>query len=152
MEEALSLWQATHENPPPSHSFSHRQPVWDSAIVKASFNALVVFAPDTQSRARLLAVSCPESGAWLHAMPISSVGLWMDDDVIRIAVSLRLGVSMCHPHVCSCCGAEGNNLGTHGLSCRFSKGRHSQHAALNDILKRALDSTMIPCHLEPFGL
>ena len=106
-----------------------------TAVVEASFNALVVSAPDTQSRVRLLAVSCPESGAWLHAMPISSVGLRMDDDVIRIAVSLRLGVPMCHPHVCSCCGGEVSNLGTHGLSCRFSKGLHSRHAALNDIIK-----------------
>ena len=55
-------------------------------------------------------------------------------------------------HVCSCCGVEVNNLGTHGLSCRFSKGRHSHHVALNDIIKRALDSARIPCHLEPSGL
>ena len=149
VEEALSLWQATHDNPPPS---SHRQRVWDSAIIEASFNYLAVSAPDIQSKARLLAVSCPESGAWLHARPISSVGLRMDDDVIRITVSLRLGVAMCHPHVCFCCGAEVNYLGTHGLSCRFSKGRHSRHAALNDIMKCTLDSARIPCHLEPSGL
>ena len=84
-------------------------------------------------------------------MPISSVGVRMDDDVVRIAVSLRLGVPLCHPHVYSCCGAEVNNLGTHGLSCQFSKGRHSRHAALNDIIKRALDYARIPCHLEPSG-
>ena len=54
--------------------------------------------------------------------------------------------------MCSCCGAEVNNLGTHGLSCRFSKGHHSHHVALNDIIKRALDSARIPCHLEPSGL
>ena len=146
VEEALSLWQATHDNPPPSYPSSHHQHIWDSAVVEASFNALMVSAPNTQSRARLLAVTCPESGAWLHPMPISSVGLRMDDDV-RIAVSLRLGVPLCHPHMCSCCGAEVNNLGTYGLSCRFSKGRHSRHAALNDIIKRALVSARIPCHL-----
>ena len=43
-------------------------------------------------------------------------------------------------------------LGVHGLSCRFSKGRHSRHAALNDILKRTLESAKIPYHLEPSGL
>ena len=36
--------------------------------------------------------------------------------------------------------------------CRFSKGRHSRHASLNDIVKRALDSAKVPCHLEPAGL
>ena len=85
-------------------------------------------------------------------MPISSVGLRMDDDIVRIAVSVRLGVPLCHRHMCSCCGAKVNNLGTHGLSCRFSKGPHSRHAALNDIIKRALVSARIPCHLEPSGL
>ena len=45
-----------------------------------------------------------------------------------------------------------NELGIHGLSCHFSKGRHSQHASLNDIIKRALDSAKVPCHLEPVGL
>ena len=111
MEEALSLWQATHDNPPPSHPSSHRQRVWDSAVIKASFNALMVSAPNTQSRARLLAVSCPESGAWLHAMPISSVGLRMTM-MLSESVSLCLGVPLCHPHMCSCCGAEVNNLGS----------------------------------------
>ena len=101
----------------------------------------------TQSRARPLALSCPESGAWLHSMPISSVGLHMDDDVVRVTVSLCHGIPMCHPHVCSCCGAEVSNLGTHGLSCQFSKGRHSRLAALNNIIKHALDSARIPCHL-----
>ena len=59
---------------------------------------------------------------------------------------------MCRPHECSSCGAAVDELGTHGLSCRFSKGRHSRHAALNDIIKHALDSAKIPCHLEPTGL
>ena len=38
------------------------------------------------SQARLLSVSHPESGAWLNALPISLVGLRIDDEVIRIAV------------------------------------------------------------------
>ena len=50
------------------------------------------------------------------------------------------------------CGADVNIHGTHGLSCRFSKGRHSRHASINDIIKRALESAKVPCHLEPTGL
>ena len=39
---------------------------------------------DNVCRARLLASASAESGAWLHALPVSSIGLWMDDDAVRI--------------------------------------------------------------------
>ena len=53
---------------------------------------------------------------------------------------------------CSNCGAQIEEFGTHGLSCRFSRGRHSRHASLNDIIKLSLDTAKIPSHLEPSGL
>ena len=152
VEMALHLWSEDHNNPPPSMPAASSQRVWDSAKVQAAHTILLETAPSPECRARLLAVSCPESGAWLNALPISSVGLKMDDEVVRIAVGLRLGLPLCRSHVCSSCGGEINQRGTHGLSCRFSKGRHSRHAALNDIVKRALDSAKIPSHLEPSGL
>ena len=43
-------------------------------------------------------------------------------------------------------------MGTHGLSCRYSKGRHPRHATLNEEIKRALGTAKIPSHLEPSGL
>ena len=42
--------------------------------------------------------------------------------------------------------------GIHDLSCRYSRGRHSRHSALNDIVKRSLEAAKVPCHLEPSGL
>ena len=120
--------------------------------IEATINMLLEHAPDQQATARLLAVSNSESGAWLNALPIAALGLRMDDDVIRIAVGLRLGLPLCRPHLCTNCGADVNELGTHGLSCCYSKGRHSRHAALNDVIKRSLESAKIPCHLEPTGL
>ena len=38
--------------------------------------------------------------------PIDSVGLRMDDDSVRIAVGLRLGVPVCSAHKCYHCGAD----------------------------------------------
>ena len=38
-------------------------------------------------------------GAWLQALPISSVGLRMDNDVIRMAVWARTCASLTHAHV-----------------------------------------------------
>ena len=82
----------------------------------------------------------------------SKLGLLLSDDVVRVAVGLHLGVPICRPHLCASCGANVDALGAHGLSCRFRKGRHSRHAALNDIVMRTLESIKIPCHLEPSGL
>ena len=64
------------------------------------FDSLLDNAPDGLARARLLAVSTKEPGAWLHALPFSSLGLRMDDGAVRVAVGLRLGSTLCHPHCC----------------------------------------------------
>ena len=72
--------------------------------------------------------------------------------MVRIAVGLRLGLNLCLPHECILCGVAVDASGTHGLSCRFSRGRDARHSALNVIIKRSLDSAKIPSHLEPVGL
>ena len=59
-------------------------------------------AEDSYTRARLLATSAPHSGDWLLAIPISSCGLRLDDEAIRIAVGLRLGCKIGEPHDCVC--------------------------------------------------
>ena len=69
-----------------------------------------------------------------------------------IAVCFRLGIPLCSTHPCCCCAAAVEPLGTHELSCQFSKGRHPRHASLNDFVKKALESAEIPSHLEPNGL
>ena len=51
------------------------------------------------------------------------LGLRMEDETIRVAVGLRLGIPLCRPHKCSHCGATVDDLATHGLSCRWSEGR-----------------------------
>ena len=82
------------------------------------------------------AVSDKETGAWLNALPISSLGLRMDNDVMWIAVSLRLGIPICHPHhQCHHYKATVDELGSHGLSCSKNEGRLTRHAALNSIFK-----------------
>ena len=109
-------------------------------------------ASDEVERARLLAARDKDSGAWLQALPITSVGLRMDDNTLRTAVGLRLGTAICAPHNCQLCGAQVSQFGTHGLSCRSSEGRHPRHAAINDIICRTLSSAGIPARLEPPGL
>ena len=151
-EEALAAWRQGSDLNPPSDPASHHQKNWDLPKVLEAAGSLLEKAPDTQSRARLLAASNKESGAWLNTLPVSSLGLRMDDDTIRVAVGLRLGIPLCHPHKCSLCGAEVDNLATHGLSCRRSEGRHPRHSALNDIIHRSLSSAHIPSRREPSGI
>ena len=70
-DTAINLWQHGHDHPPPSLPASHSQRVWDCAIIESTFNSLLDTASDQQSRARLLATSCPESGAGhMNALPV----------------------------------------------------------------------------------
>ena len=151
-DDALEAWAMNHNQPPPQGPVSHLQRSWDSCRVSSVADALLEGAQDELSEARLLATSVSESGAWLNALPISSLGLRMDDETVRVAVGLRLGTSLCHPHSCYHCGVEVDSLGTHGLSCRRSEGRHHRHSALNDIVQRALTTAHIPSRLEPTGV
>ena len=152
VDDAVTAWSQGHSQPPPSSPAAVRQRAWDSIKVEATYSLLLESATNTQDQARLMAVACPESGVWLNALPISTLGLRMDDEVIRIAAGMHLGLPLCRSHLCTCCNSNVDELCVHGFCCRFSKGRHSRHASLNDIIKRALDSAKVPCHLEPAGL
>ena len=97
-----------------------------------------------------LAAGTPDAGLWLNALPSPSLGTHLDDESFRIAAALRLGCPICQPHLCPC-GAQVEENGHHGLSCKRSAGRHSRHAAANDVLARALRSAGVPCTMEPVG-
>ena len=106
---------------------------------------------DTYDKARLIAASSKHSGDWLHAIPISSCGLRFDDEVVRIAVGLRLGINICEPHVCIC-GSVVDVRGSHALSCKHTSGRFTRHNHLIDIVLRSLTRAKIPATREPAGL
>ena len=150
--DAIETWKAGHNCPPPSSPADCHQKAWDIPRVQSTFEAILSNALDPRSRARLLATSTKESGAWLNTLPVSSLGLRLDDNSIRIAVGLRLGAPLCRVHTCQLCGGEVDELALHGLSCNRSAGRHPRHSAINDILKRGLAPAGIPSILEPPGL
>src|SRR6218665_1746826 len=54
---------------------------------------------------------------WLMALPITSCGLCIDNEGVRVAVGLRLGLDLCSPHMCQCGDAVSSD-GHHGLVCR----------------------------------
>ena len=109
-------------------------------------------ARNESSKSRLLAAFSEESGIWLNALPLSSLGLRMDDSTFQIAVSLHLGLAFCKPHSYHHCGCEVTAFATHGLSCVKSQGRYHCHSSLNDIIHRAFGASRIPSRLEPSGI
>ena len=121
---------------------------WDKAVVDSEKDRLL---SDNASRARLLAVSAEHSSDWLNTFPISSCGLRLSDEAIRVAVGLRLGAKPCLPHQCPW-GSSADCFGTRGLSCKKSGARIQRHNALNDVIYRALVRAGVPSTKEPSGL
>ena len=135
----------------PDRPAANFQKSWDDIVSTATVDGLISQSNQTH-RARLAAAREPHTAAWLQATPIPSLGLHIDDETVRIAVALRLGLAICEPHQCKLCGQSVDRLGHHGLSCTKSAGRFPRHSALNDVLKRALSSAGVPSILEPVGL
>ena len=151
-DAALKAWSdLSNAAEVPSGLATFKQREWDRAVVEFQYSCLLQSHGSDGARARLLAVSAPHSGDWLNAMPISSCGLRLDDEAIRVAVGLRLGTRLCAPHTCVCSAPVDPN-GTHGLSCKKDSARILRHNALNDIIHRSLLRASVPAVKEPPGL
>lgn len=148
-DEAIREWkERCPDEPMPDQP--RFQKGWDVPLIQKSLSALLLDGSITD-RARILAASEAESGAWLLAYPSPHLGTILDQVSLRIAFCLRFGLRICQPHICIC-GASVGDLGHHGLSCSKSAGRLSRHASINQIIKRSLASANIPSLLEPVGV
>ena len=123
----------------------------DGLVTAKTFQSLVDTRTEPVERARLLAAAAVHSGDWLHATPISSCGLRLNDEAIRVAVSTRVGIELCQAHQCNC-GAQVDTRGLHAFSCKRNPGRAQRHHFLNDVIWRALSRADIPSIKEPHGL
>jgi Reverse transcriptase (RNA-dependent DNA polymerase) len=150
-ERYLAQWSFMFQCPPPENQSAFCQRSWDKPCVKSIVAYLRSSQSDTCNQARLLAVSAPHSGDWLFALPISSCGLRMDNEDIRVAVGLRLGTALCKSHVCRC-GATVDTNGLHSLSCKQSSSKLIRHSAMNDIIYKSLSRADIPSVKEPSSL
>ena len=63
------------------------------------------FGGRCNTEGEVLASIAPDSRDWLLALPITSCGLRLDDEAVRVAVGKKLGLSLCVTHKCTC-GAE----------------------------------------------
>ena len=85
----------------------------------------------------------------------------LDDEAVRVAVSMRLGLSLCIPHECRCGTLFTWRLlahhcmkahGLHAMVCKKAPGKHARHHALDDIIWRAFGTASTPAVKEPSGL
>ncbi|XP_029654080.1 uncharacterized protein LOC115227355 [Octopus sinensis] len=147
MTAYFDSWSAK-ESKLPSDFCSQKS--YDKIVCEGRFVSLLKTS-NQHRRACLLAGRSTGSGEWLEAFPIGSLGTLLDPDTLRVGVGLRIGLKVCEPHKCRC-GASIDQFGLHPLSCRESAGRFPRHSALNDVIRRALDSIGFPSVLEPPGL
>ena len=141
-----SNWSPAYNQSFPWDATACKQRAWDEPIVKGDINHLFATASQ-RDKSRLLAVTSSHSGDWLHALPIASCSLRLENEDIRVAVGLRIGAA----HQCPC-GSLVEVNGLHGLSCKLGSGKHSRHASVNDIIYRACCRADIPAVKEPTGL
>ena len=115
-EEARCQGRNSYDDELPLPSASYRQKVWSLPRLQERFDFLGSSITNAKSRARLLAASAKESGAWLKALPVSSLGLQIDDEAIRIIVGLRLECPLCLLHLCADCSEDVDQYASHGFS------------------------------------
>ena len=99
--------------PPEDHR--HLQHGWDELLYEHHFSALLNSVSDAKTKARLLLVASSER---LGIVSVPSLGTKVDNESLRMALGLRLGVPIVVEHT-RICGAVVDVYGSHGLSCRW---------------------------------
>jgi hypothetical protein len=147
----LPRWSAAVDSPPPDLPLSGKQSFWDRPGVLSDKAKVGSNLLNEHGKASFLAATASHSGDWLLALPITACGLRLEDEAVRTAVALRLGVDLCVPHVCHCV-AQVDAFGVHSFVCKHASGRINRHQAINDVIARAFASADIPVTKEPNGL
>lgn len=148
MDEALTVWQSLNVTELPIAPESQRN--WDLLNIERIVRDDLNFE-SAKDIARFTALQAPESGKWLHAIPISTNGTLLDRNSLRICIGLRKGCRICHTYTCRC-GTEVLADGVHGLICTINITKYFRHSEFNNILHRALSSINVPSTLEPPGI
>ena len=145
----LDNWRKNNQPiQPPVGILSTKQKSLDKPVTGKLCSILHVSQPDEHNRARLLTASAAHSGDWLQALLISSCGLRLDNEAVRVAIGLRLGTNLRVQRRCPF-GAEVDCRGTHGLPCKRSSARIARYNYINDIIHRALVRAKIASVKEP---
>ena len=75
------------------------------------------------------------SGDWLLTLPIASRGLRLDDQAVRVAFALRLGLGRCAAHTYRC-GSQVDTWDLHAFVFKMAPTLITRHHVLNGISQR----------------
>ena len=151
VNSAKIAWTRQASTSEPPDAVKHIQRAWNAHITMAVYNSLLQTCSSPIDQARLKALVTPHVGDWLHAPPLTSVGLRLSEEPIRMATSYRHGTTICQPQTCVC-GAIVDARWLHGLACRKSVPRHVRHSQLNTLIWRTVKKTQTPANKEPIRL
>ena len=149
LQQYRGVWSTAFGSP--TEPLSGKQAYWDRPGLQCDRAAIEATLMEPSRKARFFAATAPHSGDWLLALPITTCGLRLDDEAVRVAVGLRLGLNICVPHTCRC-GAKVDVQGLHCMVCKHAPGRTVRHQVLNDTIWRAFGAAGIPATKEPAGL
>ena len=82
-DDCLEFWSNATSAAPLAEPASHKQRACDRFVVYCVKESLHSNCVSPIDRARMLGSCAPHSGDWLNAMPVSSCGLFLSDEVCR---------------------------------------------------------------------
>ena len=147
VESAILVWREISQSTIPANALKHVKKAWDSPVTTSVYQKLLADPHKYANRCSQAQGGGLSTGDWLHAAPITAVGLRLSDETNKMAVGHRLGSTSCQLQTCIC-GMAMDAKGSHGLSCRKSSPRQIRHAQLNDIVWRAVKKAQNPAVKE----
>ena len=118
----------------------------------AAFSDLLGNQISNREKACLLSLTLPQSGAWLSAAPIPSLGLHLQPNEFRAALKYRIGVPLyIEERKCPYCqNGRLDKLGDHALSCNGRGYMISRHNRVRDRIFAACRKLITRLRTEKF--
>ena len=110
----------------------------------AAYQQLLDIAPDTRSKALALSSALTQAGAWLNAIPSTTLGLHLQDKEFRLCLQYWLGLRMFEDGaLCPICQRVADALGDHHVGCGRNGDRILRHDSIRDALFSAAQSAAL---------
>ena len=75
VSNARETWNGLSMANEPIEASKHIQRAWDASTITAAYNEIIARCALPVDQARLKALTTPHAGDWLHAPPLTAVGL-----------------------------------------------------------------------------